>query len=86
MRAANTIRKGRADLDTKRCQEIADGLSEIMRRGREPSSTRVADHVRPCLGTFLRSDCGLIPFPDHSEFIMYGNDVMDLTILGLRSM
>jgi len=28
----------------------------------------------------------LIPLPDHSEFMMYGNDVMDLTILGLRSM
>jgi len=28
----------------------------------------------------------IIPLPDHSEFMMYGNDVMDLTILGLRSM
>jgi predicted lactoylglutathione lyase len=28
----------------------------------------------------------LIPLADHSEFMMYGNDVMDLTILGLRSM
>src|ERR1700737_5012532 len=28
----------------------------------------------------------LIPFPNHSEFMMYGNDVMDLTILGLLSM
>ena len=27
----------------------------------------------------------LIPLPDQSEFMMYGNDVMDLTILGLRS-
>jgi hypothetical protein len=28
----------------------------------------------------------LIPLPNHSESMMYGNDVMDLTILGLRSM
>jgi hypothetical protein len=28
----------------------------------------------------------LIPLPDHSEFMMYGNDVMDFTILGLCSM
>jgi hypothetical protein len=28
----------------------------------------------------------LIPLPDHSELMMYGNEVMDLTILGLRSM
>jgi hypothetical protein len=27
----------------------------------------------------------LIPLPDHSEFMMYGNDVMDLTKLGLHS-
>jgi len=30
--------------------------------------------------------CLFIPLADHSEFMMYGNDVMDLTILGLRSM
>jgi ribonuclease BN (tRNA processing enzyme) len=28
----------------------------------------------------------LIPLPDHSEFMMYGNDVIDFTILGLCSM
>lgn len=28
----------------------------------------------------------LILLPDHSEFMMYGNDVMDFTILGLCSM
>ena len=28
----------------------------------------------------------LIPSPDQSEFMMYGNDVMDLTIFGFRSM
>lgn len=31
-------------------------------------------------------DDQLIPLPDHSEFMMYGNDVMDFTILGLCSM
>ena len=28
----------------------------------------------------------VIPFPDHHDFRMYGNDVMDFTIFGLRSM
>jgi hypothetical protein len=28
----------------------------------------------------------LIQLPDHREFMMYGNDVMDFTILGLCSM
>ena len=28
----------------------------------------------------------LIPFPDQIDFAMYGNDVMDLTSAGLRSM
>ena len=29
---------------------------------------------------------GLIPFPYQIDFAMYGNDVMDLTSAGLRSM
>jgi exodeoxyribonuclease V alpha subunit len=29
---------------------------------------------------------GVIPSPDQSAFMMYGNDVMDLTIFGFRSM
>jgi hypothetical protein len=27
----------------------------------------------------------LIPLPDQNDFAMYGKDVMDLTIFGLRS-
>jgi hypothetical protein len=34
--------------------------------------------------TYIRS--GLIPLPDHSALMIYGNEVMDLTIFGLLSM
>src|SRR5215471_9204463 len=36
--------------------------------------------------SFRCGDWELIPLQDHSKFMMYGNDVMDLTILDLHSM
>jgi hypothetical protein len=35
---------------------------------------------------FLERRRLLIPFPGHSDFIMYGNDVMDFTNFEFRSM
>ena len=37
-------------------------------------------------GLFLGAGLLLIPFPYQIDFAMYGNDVMDLTSAGLRSM
>jgi hypothetical protein len=57
---------------------------------RRQLSGRTLGHV-PARDIINRVDeiwlnASLIPLPDHSEFMMYGNDVTDLTILGLRSM
>ena len=65
---------------------LATGLQEI-----PTPATAVANSPDGPQATYARRINGLgarelIPLADHSEFMMYGNDVMDLTILGLRSM
>ena len=42
-------------------------------------STKMAGRITQLLGR-------IIPFPYQIDFAMYGNDVMDLTSAGLRSM
>ena len=53
---------------------------------REPAPTAVAPHPPLASAEVGGERRYLIPFTHHIEPTIYGNDVMDLTIFGLRSM
>jgi hypothetical protein len=58
-----------------RCGVMSDRITKLQGKSTRPGVYKCKDCRKP-----------FIPFPYQIDFAMYGNDVMDLTSAGLRSM
>jgi hypothetical protein len=63
---------------------VAGARTALLRR--EDKIAATPQNLRPPLTFENLFAANLIPFPYQNDVRMYGNDVMDFTIFGLRSM
>jgi hypothetical protein len=82
----------RAPQRTPTVQELAERVSRLEKQMAEMvktlahSDTSTVHEMTELRHALLGGRDELIPFPHHIERTIYGKDVMDLTIFGLRSM